>query len=67
MPTHGKRGGQRNDHRITLNEIFWILSTAGHRRELPECDGKRGQEHKRLDRWCANGALAGSCHASAEE
>ena len=25
LPSNGKRGGQWNDHRTTLNGMFWIL------------------------------------------
>ena len=27
LPAHGKRGGRWNDHRTTLNGIFWWLYT----------------------------------------
>lgn len=57
LPKNGKRGGQWNDHRQTLNGIFWILYTGAHWRELPERYGKRSSVHDRLNRWRADGTL----------
>ena len=34
LPPNGRRGGQWNDHRTTLNGIFWILHTGAQWREL---------------------------------
>ena len=36
LPANGRRGGQWNDHRTTLNGIFWLLHTGAQWRELPE-------------------------------
>jgi len=27
LPCNERKGGQRNDHRTTLNGIFWVLHT----------------------------------------
>ena len=40
LPVRGKRGGRWNDHRSTLNGIFWRLYTGAQWREGPERYGK---------------------------
>jgi transposase len=57
MPANGKRGGQWNDHRTTLNGILWILHTGAQWRELPERYGKWKSVHDRLTRWREDGTI----------
>lgn len=57
LPPNGRRGGQWNDHRTTLNGIFWILHTGAQWRELPERYGKWKSVHDRLTRWRIDGTL----------
>jgi transposase len=35
LPPNRRRCGQWNDHRTTLNDIFWILHNGAQWRELP--------------------------------
>ena len=49
------RGGRWNDHRVTLNGIFWILNAGAQWRDLPERYGKWNSVWRRYDRWCASG------------
>lgn len=58
MPANGRRGGQWNDHRLTLNAILWVLHTGAQWRELPERYGAWKTAHARLTRWRADGTLA---------
>jgi len=47
LPANGRRGGQWNSHRTTLNGMFWILHTGAQWREMPERYGRawiRGRE-----------------------
>jgi transposase len=57
MPANGKRGGQWNDHRTTLNGILWVLHTGAQWRELPERYGKWKSVHDRLSRWRKDGTI----------
>jgi transposase len=57
LPCNGKRGGQWNDHRITLNGIFWILHTGAQWREMPERYGKWQSIYDRFVRWRRDGTL----------
>lgn len=57
LPANGKRGGQWNDHRTTLNGIFWILHTGAQWRELPERYGKWKSVHDRHNRWSRDGTI----------
>jgi len=57
LPTNGKRGGQWNDHRTTLNGIFWILHTGAQWREMPERYGKWQSIYDRFVRWRRDGTL----------
>lgn len=57
MPAHGQRGGQWNDHRTTLNGIFWILHTAAQWRERPERYGQWQSVYDRFKRWRRNGTF----------
>src|SRR5579875_703181 len=40
LPAAGRPGGQWNDHRTTLDGIFWALHTGARWRELPERYGR---------------------------
>jgi len=57
MPPNGKRGGQWNDHRTTLNGIFWILHTGAQWREMPERYGKWKSVYDRFVRWRRDGTI----------
>lgn len=57
LPCNGKRGGQWNDHRTTLNGIFWILHTGAQWREMPEGYGKWQSIYDRFVRWRRDGTL----------
>ena len=57
LPVNGKRGGQWNDHRVTLNGIFWILHTGAQWRELPERYGKWKSVYDRFNRWSRDGTI----------
>lgn len=57
MPVVGKRGGRWNDHRRTLNGIFWILHTGAQWRELPERYGKWESVYHRFRRWTEDGTI----------
>lgn len=57
MPVNGRRGGQWNDHRTTLNGIFWILHTGAQWREMPERYGKWQSVYDRFNRWSKNGTI----------
>jgi transposase len=57
LPPRGRRGGRWNDHRTTLNGIFWILHTGAQWRELPARYGKWQSVYGRYRRWCRDGTL----------
>jgi transposase len=57
LPANGKRGGQWNDHRVTLNGIFWVLHTGAQWREVPERYGKCKSIYDRFARWRRDGTL----------
>jgi transposase len=57
LPANGKRGGQWNDHRVTLNGIFWILHSGAQWREMPERYGKWKSVYDRFNRWRKNGTI----------
>jgi transposase len=40
LPRNGRRGAQRDDHRTTLNGVFWLPHTGAQWREVPERYGK---------------------------
>ena len=62
LPCNGKRGGQWNDHRATLNGIFWILHTGAQWREMPERYGKWQSVYDRFVRWRRDGTLDAILH-----
>jgi transposase len=55
LPLNGKRGGQWNDHRTTLNGIFWILHAGAQWREMPERYGNWKSVYDRFARWRRDG------------
>ena len=57
LPAPGKRGGRWNDHRTTLNGIFWWLYTGAQWREVPERYGKAKSIYDRFNFWRADGTL----------
>jgi transposase len=57
LPANGKRGGQWNDHRTTLNGIFWILHTGAQWREMPERYGRWKSVYDRFNRWRKDGII----------
>jgi transposase len=57
MPRNGKRGGRWNDHRTTLNGIFWILHTGAQWRELPERYGNWSSVNDRFNLWRRDGTF----------
>jgi transposase len=57
LPSNGKRGGQWNDHRTTLNGLFWILHSGAQWREMPERYGKWQSVYDRFARWRRDGTL----------
>ena len=57
LPVNGKRGGQWNDHRTTLNGMFWILHSGAQWREMPERYGKWKSVYDRFNRWRGDGTI----------
>jgi transposase len=57
LPGNGKRGGQWNDHHVTLNGIFWILHSGAQWREMPERYGKWQSVYDRFNRWRKSGMI----------
>ncbi len=57
LPAGGRRGGQWNDHRTTLNGILWVLHTGAQWRELPERYGRWPSVYDRYNRWRRDGTL----------
>ena len=57
LPTNGRRGGQWNDHRTTLDGIGWILHTGAQWRELPSRYGKWKSVYGRFNRRSKSGLL----------
>src|SRR5438105_15107920 len=57
LPVNGKQGGQWNDHRITLNGIFWILHSGAQWREMPERYGNWKSVYDRFNRYRKNGMI----------
>ena len=58
LPGNGHRGRQWNDHRTTLNGIFWILHSGAQWREMPERYGKWQSVYDRFNRWRKDGTWA---------
>jgi len=57
LPKRGQRGGRWNDHRTTLNGIFWWLHTGAQWREVPERYGKWQSIYDRYNFWRKDGTL----------
>jgi transposase len=57
LPLNGRRGGQWNDHRTTLNGIFWILHSGAQWREMPERYGNWKSVYDRFARWRRDGTI----------
>jgi len=57
LPPTGRRGGQWNDHRTTLNGIFWGLHSGAQWREVPERSGKWQSVYDRYNRWRKDGTI----------
>lgn len=57
LPGNGHRGRQWNDHRTTLNGIFWILHSGAQWREMPERYGKWKSVYDRFNRYRKNGTI----------
>lgn len=54
LPTQ-LRGGRWNDHRTTLNGMFWILNSGAQWRDMPERYGKWQSVYDRYRRWTREG------------
>ncbi len=57
LPATGQRGGRWNDHRSTLNGIFWWLYSGAQWREVPERYGPWPSLYSRFRRWTRDGTL----------
>lgn len=55
LPTNGRRGGQWNDHRTTIDGILWALSDGGRWRNVPAEFGSWQSAYDRFRRWTRNG------------
>lgn len=49
------RGGRWNDHRTTLNGIFWVLNSGAPWRDMPERYGRWQSVYHRFRRWVRDG------------
>ncbi len=54
LPVQG-RGGRWNDHRTTLNGMFWILNSGAPWRDMPERYGRWQSVYDRYRRWTREG------------
>jgi transposase len=58
LPEDSKLGGRPwNDHRRTLNGIFWVLRTGAPWRDLPACFGAWKSVYGRFNRWSKAGMI----------
>src|SRR2546423_15360770 len=57
FPSQRKRGGPWNDHRTTVNGMFWRLRTGTPWRDLPERYGKWKTVHHRYNALRKTGLL----------
>ena len=55
LPANGRRGGQWNDHRKTIDGILWALSDGGRWRNLPREFGPWQSVYGRFRRWARDG------------
>ncbi len=54
LPRQG-RGGRWNDHRTTLNGVFWILNSGAPWRDMPSRYGRWESVYGRYRRWTREG------------
>lgn len=69
LPAQG-RGGRWNDHRTTLNGMFWILNSGAQWRDMPERYGKWQSVYDRYRRYVREGLfdrLLDRLHLSLDE
>ncbi len=57
MPSTRRPGGRWNDHRTTLDGIFWILQSGARWRELPERSGQWKSVYDRFNRFRGDGTI----------
>jgi transposase len=57
LPRNGRRGAQWNDHRTTLDGLFWLLHTGAQWREVPGRYGKWKSVYDRFRRWRKDGTI----------
>lgn len=58
LPGPGEGGGRPwNDHRRTLNGIFWVLRTGAPWRDLPAAFGSWNSVYGRFNRWSKDGTF----------
>ena len=55
LPANGHRGGQWNDHRVTIDGILWALSDGGRWRNVPAQFGPWQTVYDRFRKWCRSG------------
>jgi len=56
------RGGRWNDHRTTLNGIFWVLNSGAPWRDMPERYGRWQSVYHRFRRWVREGLFDRMLH-----
>ena len=54
LPKQG-RGGRWNDHRTTINGMFWVLNSGAPWRDMPSRYGRWQSVYDRFCRWTADG------------
>lgn len=52
-----KPGGRWNDHRTTLNGMFWVLNSGAPWRDMPDRYGKWQSVYHRYRRWTRDGLI----------
>ncbi len=57
MPPANQPGGRWNDHRTTLNGIFWVLNSGAPWRDMPDRYGKWPSVYHRYRRWARDGLV----------
>ncbi len=61
LPKQG-RGGRWNDHRTTLNGMFWVLNSGAPWRDMPERYGRWQSIYDRYRRWTREGLFDRMLH-----
>jgi transposase len=56
LPRQG-RGGRWNDHRITINGMFWVLNSGAPWRDMPTRYGRWQSVYDRYCRWTDDGLI----------